>query len=80
MAATLISNVPTGRASGIIPAALGGGGRENIFLASSKTAPRPLRSFDRHQRWQPVTHSARSRRYYGKIGDSEQFIPAVILS
>ena len=41
MAATLISNVPTGRASGIIPAALGGGGRENIFLASSKTAPRP---------------------------------------
>ena len=25
-----------------------------------------------HPRWPPVTHSARSRRSYGKIGDCEQ--------
>ena len=35
------SNVPMGRASGIISAALGGGGRENILLASSQTATAP---------------------------------------
>ena len=43
----------------------------SIFLASSQTATRPLSSFDTHPRWQPVTHSARSRRSYGKIGDCE---------
>ena len=34
--------------------------------------PRPLGSFDTHVRWQPVTQSARSRRYYEKIEDCEQ--------
>ena len=29
---------------------------------------------DHLERWQPVTHSARSRRYYAKIGDCEQSI------
>ena len=43
-----------------------------MFLASSQTAPHPLSSFDTHPKWQPVTHSARSRRSYGKIGDCEQ--------
>ena len=43
-----------------------------IFLASSQTAPRPLSSFDTHARWQPVTQSVRSRRFYRKIGDCEQ--------
>ena len=37
-----------------------------------QTAPRLLSSFDTHPRWHPVTHSARSRRSYGKIGDCEQ--------
>ena len=31
-----------------------------------------LISFDTYARWQSVTHSARSRRSYGKIGDCEQ--------
>ena len=44
----------------------------SIFLASSQTAPRPLSSFDTHARWQPVTQSVRSRRFYRKIGDCEQ--------
>ena len=39
-----------------------------FFLASSQTTPRPLSSFYTHPRWQPVTHSARSRRSYGKMG------------
>ena len=43
-----------------------------IFLASSQTAPRPLSSFDTHARWQPVTQSVRSRRFYRKIDDCEQ--------
>ena len=34
--------------------------------------PCPLSSFDNHARWRPVTHSARSRRSYGKIKDCEQ--------
>ena len=34
--------------------------------------PRRLSSFDTHVRWQPVTQSARSRRSYGKVEDSEQ--------
>ena len=29
-------------------------------------------SFDTHPRWLPVTQSARSRRYYGKMGGCEQ--------
>ena len=40
----------------------------------SSNRPRPLSSFDTHARWQPVTHSARSRRSYGKIEDCEQSI------
>ena len=52
--------------------ALGGGSEKNIFLASSQTIPRSLSSFDTYGRWQPVTQSTRSRRSYGKIGDSEQ--------
>ena len=43
-----------------------------IFLASSQTVSRPLSRFDSHLRWPPVTQSFRSRRSYGKIGDSEQ--------
>ena len=59
-----------------------GRGGENIFLASSQTAsrPRPLSSFDTHARWQPVTHSARSRRSYGKIQDCEQSVRFPVLS
>ena len=34
--------------------------------------PPPLRSFDTHARWQPVTQIARSRQSYGKIEDCEQ--------
>ena len=37
--------------------------------------PRPFHpqsTFDTHPRWQLVTHSAQSRRSYGKIGDCEQ--------
>ena len=63
------SNVPRGRASGIID--LVGGGDEKFF-ASSQTASRPLSSFDTHPRWQPVTQGARSRRCYAKIEDCEQ--------
>ena len=48
-----------------------GGGRGARLLPNR---PRPLSSFDTHARWQPVTHSARSRRSYGKIEDCEQSI------
>ena len=43
-------------------------------LPPKPTPPPPQSSFDTHPRWQPVTHSARSRRSYGKIGDCEQSI------
>ena len=43
-----------------------------ISLASSQTTPCPLSSFDTHARWPLVTQSARSRRFYEKIGDSEK--------
>ena len=65
------SNVPRGRASGII-ALVGGGGREKYFSRFLPNRPRPLSSFDNHARWQPVTQSARSRRSYGKIEDCKQ--------
>ena len=68
-----------GRGSGIIHVALGGGGRENYFsrflLNRPPPPPRPFHpqsTFDTHPRWQLVTHSAQSRRSYGKIGDCEQ--------
>ena len=35
--------------------------------------PRPLSSFDKHARWQPVRRAI-SRRSHGKIGDCEQSI------
>ena len=60
------SNVPRGRASGIIDRG------DEKFFASSRTASRPLSSFDTHPRWHPVTHSARSRRSYARIEDCEQ--------
>ena len=34
--------------------------------------PHPLRSFDTHARWQPVTQSAQSQWSYGEIEDYEQ--------
>ena len=33
--------------------------------------PFPLSSFDTHARWQPVRRAI-SRRFHGKIGDSQQ--------
>ena len=44
----------------------------SIFLASSKTVPRPLSRFDTHLRWPALTQSLWSGRSYGKIGDCEQ--------
>ena len=45
----------------------------NLFFSLPPlNAPRPLSGFDTHPRWLPVTHSARSRPSYGKIGDCEQ--------
>ena len=37
--------------------------------------PHPLSSFDTHAKWQPVTHSARTRQSYAKIEDCEQSKP-----
>ena len=52
-----------------------GGGLGVSFLPNHPPPlPPPLCSFDTHPRWRPVTHSARSRRSYGKIGDCEQSI------
>ena len=54
-AAILFSNVPKGRASGIM-IALGGGGR---FLPNRL---RPLSSFDTHARWPPIWTILRKNR------------------
>ena len=54
--------------------ALGGGEREKYFsrfLLNHQTH-HPQSTFDTHPRWQLVTHSAQSRRSYGKIGDCQQ--------
>ena len=60
----LMSNVPRGRASGILAlGGWGGGGREKSeknrgtlnFSRFLPNRPRPLSSFDTHARWQPVT-------------------------
>ena len=36
------------------------------------TVPHSLSRFDTHSRWPPITQSAESQRYYGKIGYCEQ--------
>ena len=36
------------------------------------TVPCSLSRFDTHSRWPPITQSAQSQRYYGKIGYCEQ--------
>ena len=46
--------------------------KEAREIASFQTVPRPLRRFDAHVRWPPVTQSLRSRQSYGKIRDCEQ--------
>ena len=45
--------------------------KEAIFVASSQTFPSPLRRFDAHLGWPPVTQTALSRRSYGIIEDCE---------
>ena len=44
----------------------------NYFTRFLPNRPLPLSSFDTYARWQPETQSARSRRSYGKIEESEQ--------
>ena len=69
MAAILIFKCTEGAGVGDYTCISKGEGARNV---SSQTAHHPLSSLDTHPRWQPVTHSARSRQSYGKMADWEQ--------
>ena len=61
MTAILFFTCAEGAGIGII-ALVGGRGREK----NHQTAPRPLSSFDTHERWQPITQSTLSQQSYRK--------------